>query len=397
MYSRIFSVICNARNYGYAVNETNHRRTSNVKHHYSHIIIYIITRIDVLCIGSFIIMISHVYLRRIFQTTAATKSKLPQLHPVSVIAVRCDHPRTNRVIGPSASSRTMMMSNHGARKGLHLQNLAEMANQKEHDAAVARREKKKEKTAIRKGGKKVGVAAAAEDMNDEFDEYDAKSKNKAQVNDDDWDELENDDDDDDEEFDDAVVLPNPSEAKTKMMTHVENFRNYLKSIRGGGQPSVEMFDDVMVRDAYGVATGDVSVKALAQIVMVSPTLANATCFDPATTKAVVIAIRDTLELNPQAEEGTGAIKIPIPRISMEVRQQLISTIHKRAENYRVRIRNHRRKVLDVVKRGVAGRLEGVSKDDAFRIQQEIEAMTDTVIKELNKLSEKKESEIMSVQ
>jgi hypothetical protein len=63
------------------------------------------------------------------------------------------------------------------------------------------------------------------------------------MDDDDWDDLENDDDDDDEEFE------NPNEAKTEMMTHVENFRNYLKSIRGGGVPSVEMFDDVMVRDA----------------------------------------------------------------------------------------------------------------------------------------------------
>ena len=356
-----------------------------------------------MCIGSFIVTMSHVYLRRILQTSTAvaTKSKWPQLlhHPVPALTVQCgDSPRTNGVMRPLPSSRTMM-SNHGARKGLHLQNLAEMANQKEHDAAVARREKKKEKTAIRKGGKKGGVTAVTEDGNDEFDDIEEKSKNKTLMDDDDWDDLENDDDDDDdEEFDNVVVLPNPNEAKTKMMTHVENFRNYLKSIRGGGVPNVEMFDDVMVRDAYGVATGDVSVKALAQIVMVSPTLANATCFDPATTKAVVVAIRDTLELNPQAEEGgTGVIKIPIPRISMEVRQQLIQTIHKRAENYRVRVRNHRRKVLDVVKRGVAGRLEGVSKDDAFRLQQEIEVITDTVIKELNKLLERKESEILSIQ
>ena len=63
----------------------------------------------------------------------------------------------------------------------------------------------------------------------------------------------------------------------------------------------------------------------------------------------------------------------------------------------MRVRNHRRKVLDVVKRGVAGRLEGVSKDDAFRLQQEIEVITDTVIKELNKLLERKESEILSIQ
>jgi ribosome recycling factor len=339
-------------------------------------------------------MMSYIYLSRIIQ---ATKNKLTHHPLLDAMAVARCHLRGNDGIStlPSNSKiQLRMMSNHGAKKGLHLQHLAEMANQKEHDAAVARREKKKEKTAARKGGKKGGGAVIQQqDVDDEFE----KDKNKLQSknDDDNWHELE--DDEDEEETHDTTVLPNPNEVKTKMMKHVDNFRNYLKSIRGGGPPSVEMFDDVMVRDAYGIGTGDVSVKALAQIVMTTPTLATATCFDPATSKAVVIAIRDTLELNPQAEEGTGTIKIPIPRISMEVRQQMISTIHKRAENYRVRIRNHRRTVLDIVKQGVAGKLDGVSKDDAFRIQQEIETMTDIVIKELNKLSEKKESEILSVQ
>ena len=328
------------------------------------------------------------YLRRIFLNTA---NKLPQyLLQDARAATRC-------LIFPLSGKNQvrMMMSNHGAKKGLHLQNLADMANQKEHDAAVARREKKKEKTAARKGGKKGGSGGAV-DFDDDFKNYEANGMNRLPhaSNDDQWNELE---DDEDEEAHDTTVLPNPNEVKTKMMKHVDNFRNYLKTIRGGGPPSVEMFDDVMVRDAYGKGTGDVSVKALAQFVMTTPTMATATCFDPATSKAVVIALRDALELNPQAEEGTGSIKIPIPRISMEVRQQMISTIHKRAESYRVRIRNQRRTVLDIVKQGVAGKLDGVSKDDAFRIQQEIETMTDIVIKELNKLSEKKESDILSVQ
>ena len=347
------------------------------------------------------IIISHMYLRRILYTTT---KHLPQCALLNTAtAARCYLRRNISGVSNTFTSNRMnqvrcMMSNHGAKKGLHLQNLADMANQKEHDAAVVRREKKKEKTVARKGGKKGGgggVVIQQPDFDDDFESSGSKDKaNLHNKSDDDyWNELE----DDEEEAHDTTVLPNPNEVKTKMMKHVDNFRNYLKNIRGGGAPSVEMFDDVMVRDAYGIGTGDVSVKALAQIVMTSPTLATATCFDPATSKAVVAGIRDALELNPQAEEGTGIIKIPIPRISMEVRQQMIGTIHKRAENYRVRIRNHRRTVLDIVKQGVAGKLDGVSKDDAFRIQQEIEVMTDIVIKELNKISEKKESDILSVQ
>jgi ribosome recycling factor len=294
-------------------------------------------------------------------------------------------------------TRYRMMSNHGAKKGLHFQNLAEMAHQKEHDAAVARREKKKEKNAARKGTKQKGGGnvSTQQEILDEFEEFESKTSNKkvqpTTVDDDAWEEPE-----EDEEEQDTTVLPNPKEVKEKMMKHVDSFKDYLKSIRGGGQPTVEMFDDIKVTDAYGHGTGDVSVKALAQIVINSPTQATATCFDPATCKAVVKAIRDALELNPQQEEGTGVIKIPIPRISMDVRQQMITNLQKRAESFRVRIRNHRRTVLDIVKQGVAGKLDGVSKDDAFRVQQDIDAMTDVVIKELNKLLEKKESDIMSV-
>jgi ribosome recycling factor len=292
---------------------------------------------------------------------------------------------------PSMCFEQQIRCKHGARKGLHLQNLDEMAHRNEHAAAEERRQKKKEKTAARKGGKKA--VAQSDEAEDEFENFEVEKKNKTLPVDgeDDWDEQE----EGEEDVHDETVLPDPRETKEKMMKHVDSFRGYLKTIRGG-QPTVEMFDDILVRDAYGRGTGDVSLKAVAQIVFSAPTLASATCFDPSTAKAVATAIRDQLDLNPIEEEGTGAIKIPIPRVSMEVRQQLVGNIHKRAEQFRIRIRNHRRSALEVVKKGVAGKLEGISKDDAFRVQQEIEALTDVVIKELNKVLEKKEQDILSV-
>jgi ribosome recycling factor len=296
----------------------------------------------------------------------------------------------NYAVINSRNRRQQIRCKHGARIGLHLQNLDAMAHRSEQELAEERRQKKKEKTAARKGGKKV--AGLPQEGVNEFDSFDLDKKKllKDSGDDDDWEEPEEEDDEHDEN-----ILPDLNAVKGKMMKHVDTFKGYLKTIRGG-QQSAEMFDDTMVRDAYGHGSGDVSLKAVAQIVMTSPTLAIATCFDPATAKAVSKAIRDTLELNPQIEEGTGAIKIPIPRISMEVRQQSVVNIQKRAENFRVRIRNNRRAALDIVKKGVAGKLDGVSKDDAFRVQQEIESMTDVVIKELNKVLEKKENDIMSV-
>lgn len=274
---------------------------------------------------------------------------------------------------------------HAAKKGLHLQKLDEMAHSTEREAAEERRKKKKEKTAARKGkkgGDSDSTAAAAATMS---------SSNASNDDDAEWDEEP---EEEEEEEDDESVLPEPAAVKKKMVKHVEGFKEYLKGVRSG-EATVELFDGIVVADAYGSGTGSAPLKSVAQIVISSPTLAVATCFDPATVRAVSVAIRNKLELNPQTEEG-GIIRIPLARPSMESRQQTASSVQKRAENYRQRIRKNRRTALDVVKQGVAGKLEGVSKDDAFRVQQEIEAITDAVIKDLNQVAEKKHNDIMAV-
>jgi ribosome recycling factor len=258
---------------------------------------------------------------------------------------------------------------NAAKKGLHLQTLNEMAHSGERAAAEERRQKRKDKTAERKG-KKSSV-----ETNDDDDEEDE-------------DRMEEDEDIDDN------VLPELSAVKRKMQRHIESFKEYLKTVRGG-EATAELFDGITVTDAYGRDTGSAPLKAVAQVVMSSPKLAIATCFDPATAKAVAKAILEQLELHPQVEEG-GTISIALPRVSLESRQQTAAAVQHRAENYRQRIRKNRREALDIVKQGVAGKLEGVSKDEAFRVQQEIEAMTDVVIKELNQVADNKHKNIMSV-
>ena len=70
---------------------------------------------------------------------------------------------------------------------------------------------------------------------------------------------------------------------------------------------------------------------------------------------------------------------------------------KTAENTRQRIRGIRRGAQDVVKMGKNGKLgAGISKDDAFRIGKEIDAVTESCIKKLNEVVEKKQESIMSV-
>jgi ribosome recycling factor len=307
--------------------------------------------------------------------------------PIDSTAIRClavclvhHHPHHLTVPTLRECQSQQRRYKNAAKKGLHLQTLNEMAHSGERAAAEERRQKRKDKTAERKG--KKGSDGIADRV--------ASSKS----NNDDHDDDEDDDDRLEEEDMDGNVLPEPAAVKRKMQRHVESFKEYLKSVRGG-EATAELFDGITVTDAYGRGTGSAPLKAVAQVVMASPTLAMATCFDPATAKAVAKAILDQLELHPQVEEG-GTISIALPRVSLESRQQTAAAVQQRAENYRQRIRKNRRQALDVVKQGVAGKLEGVSKDEAFRVQQEIEAMTDVVIKELNQVADNKHKDIMSV-
>jgi ribosome recycling factor len=102
-----------------------------------------------------------------------------------------------------------------------------------------------------------------------------------------------------------------------------------------------------------------------------------------------------LTLNPQTEEG-GIVKVPLPRISMETRQQTAKQLQKKAESCKQRIRKVRRKAMDVVKKGKDGKLAGISKDDAFAIAKELDTVTDQVMKLIKDLVDTKLESIMAV-
>ena len=261
--------------------------------------------------------------------------------------------------------------------------LEEMAHRPEREAAQERRQKKKDKKSKRKGKK-----GAAADEPAEIVEEDIEEEN----NDDEW-GLDDDDDDDEEEEgleDEEPSLADPAKVKEKMTIVVQKFQESLKSIRGA-EPTAEIFDDIQV-NAYGAMT---PLKAVGQVVIASPTLAQITCFDPSVSKDVAKAVQLALELNPEVEEH-GMVKVPLPRVSMDVRQQTAKQLKKKAESCKQRIRQVRRKAMDLVKKGKDGKIPGVSKDDAFANGKEIDTVAESMNETLKEIVEKKMDSIMAV-
>jgi ribosome recycling factor len=277
---------------------------------------------------------------------------------------------------------------HSAKMGHKLQTLDEMAHRNEREAAEERRKKKKERKATKKSGKK-------HDEQDEPMTASTTGNNELEEIDDDDLFLDDDEDygkDDNMEGDEDAEpsLPNPEEVKERMMNVVNKFQESLKSIRGA-EPTPEMFDDVQVH-AYGSMT---PLKAVGQVVIASPTLAQISCFDPAIAKDVQKAIQLALELNPQVEEG-GMVRVPLPRVSMEVREQTAKQLNKKAESCKQRLRQVRRKAMDVIKKGKDGKLEGISKDDAFASGKEIDNIAEHVMDKLKAIIDEKMNSIMAV-
>lgn len=271
--------------------------------------------------------------------------------------------------------------------GHAVESLKEMAHRPEREAAQERRKKKKD----RKASKKAGGNHQQQVSETEGAKYDGDGDNDDDDDDIFFGDLDDDGDDNLDE-DGQPTLPDPIVVRSKMNAVVDRFRESLKSIRGA-EPTADMFDDVMVQ-AYGAPT---PLNAVAQVVITSPTLAQLTCFDPTVAKDVVKAIQLTLELNPQLEEGgAGNIKVPLPRVSMEVREKLSKSVKKRAESCKQRLRGVRRKAMDTVKKGKDGKIPSVSKDDAFASGKEIETASEAAAETLKTIVAEKMDSIMAV-
>ena len=88
------------------------------------------------------------------------------------------------------------------------------------------------------------------------------------------------------------------------------------------------------------------------------------------------------------------IRIPIPPLSQERRQELVRVVRKMAEEGRVAIRGVRHKERDSVK---ALEKEGkISKDESRRGQERIEELTHKYIEEVDKFLASKEKEVLEV-
>lgn len=181
---------------------------------------------------------------------------------------------------------------------------------------------------------------------------------------------------------------NLDDLSRRMHGAVNALRSELAGLRTG-RASASLLDPIHV-DAYG---SSMPINQLASISVPEPRMLSVQVWDRATVSAVDRAIREAnLGLNPIMEGQL--LRIPIPELNAERRQELVKIAHKYAEQARVAVRHVRRDGLDHLKKEESD--GGMGEDESKRLADQIQKLTDQTVGEIDQLLATKEAEITQV-
>lgn len=156
-----------------------------------------------------------------------------------------------------------------------------------------------------------------------------------------------------------------------------------------GKASPSLIENVMC-EAYG---SNMRLKELATISAPEPRMLMVTPFDQSTLKAIEKGIQSAgLGLNP-AVQGR-FLRIVLPDLSTERRQELVKLAKRLSEDGRVAIRNERRQAIELLKKTKGS--AGVSEDNIKDAETEVQKLTDQFIAKIDAHLATKEKEIMTV-
>ncbi len=179
-----------------------------------------------------------------------------------------------------------------------------------------------------------------------------------------------------------------NEIRQKMKATLTVYEQDLMGIRSG-RASTALVDRMHV-EYYGQET---ELRQLATISTPEPMQIQIRPFDKSAVKAIEKAIQQSdLNINPNVDGDV--IRLNMPPLTRERRQELVKFLHKRMEDARIAVRNVRRSGNDDLKDFEKEKM--ISEDEAERGQAEIQKLTDKTIAEIDELGAKKEKEILEV-
>lgn len=179
-----------------------------------------------------------------------------------------------------------------------------------------------------------------------------------------------------------------NEANDRMNKAIDVLKKDYATLRAG-RATPSLLDKIQV-DYYGVPT---PINQMAKISVPEPRMLTIQPWDKSGLADIERAIQKSdLGLTPNNDGSI--IRLNIPQLTQERRNELVKLVKKKAEDSRVAVRNIRRDANDQLK---MLKKEGeISEDEEHRAEEDIQKMTDKHIKDIDHILEFKEAEIMEV-
>ena len=177
-----------------------------------------------------------------------------------------------------------------------------------------------------------------------------------------------------------------SNVESNMKTSVNHLVEEFTKIRTG-RANPSLVTNIQV-DYYDTKT---PLQQLASISVPDPKLLLIQPFDKGSFEDIEKAIQNAdIGLNP-ATDGD-VIRIPIPSLSEERRQELTKVASKFTEDSKISIRSHRRSGIDELDK----MKDEISADDVKRFETQIQELTDKYVKKVDELLSVKQNELLEV-
>lgn len=172
----------------------------------------------------------------------------------------------------------------------------------------------------------------------------------------------------------------------QMKKHIERLHKELQTVRTG-RANPQLLDRIEV-DYYGTMS---PLKGLANISTPDGRSLVIQPYDKGSLKAIETAIhKSDLGVNPNSDGSV--IRIVFPQMTEDRRKELIKTVNKIGEEFKVAVRNARRDADQALKK-----LKGeISEDEIKRSEEALQKTTDKYVKEIDKILKDKDDELREV-
>ncbi len=177
-----------------------------------------------------------------------------------------------------------------------------------------------------------------------------------------------------------------NEVEDKMKKSLDVVHRDFAALRTG-RANPGMVDDIRV-DYYGTLT---PLKQMAGITVPEPKTLLINPWDPSVLKAIEKAINEAnLGITPIVDGK--AIRISVPPLSRERREELVKVAKKTTEDGRVSVRSLRRDANERIKQ--LEKEKKITEDESFKSQTDIQKLTDRYIQLIDQSQAAKEQELM---